>query len=255
MTPEGLASAALFDILFGGAKAKPKLTPSLIREQETKQLINEYWSYGLASSLAGVVVPDPLKQLVANYAKHGGPTLRSWNHPQNSLYTKAGDVAYITDIPTATAHIHACNCKECRKLHVLDPEQLHARRLLHELAHSTGHEKRLNRYSLAFLTPTTPRNYAIEEIVAESVAMRLMTTLGFTSPGMNAHSQDYIEMYADAITANEGKPLPEILYEVEPDVKAAVSYLMTPWRKPRKATAPKSRHHTAVEMGENLGVI
>lgn len=66
--------------------------------------------------------------------------------------------------------------------------------LFHELAHATGTASRLNR--IGIMGHVDPIIYNYEEIIAESVARRIMTRLGLETPQTVERSAKYINYYA-----------------------------------------------------------
>jgi antirestriction protein ArdC len=65
--------------------------------------------------------------------------------------------------------------------------------LFHELAHSTGHESRLNRKSLTEVSMWGDETYAQEELVAEISAMYITGMLGLNPKESVSNSQAYIK--------------------------------------------------------------
>lgn len=89
--------------------------------------------------------------------------------------------------------------------------------LFHELAHATGSSKRLNRMGLA--RGRTLGTYAYEEIIAETVALELSETYGFSSPQLRKKSIAYIDMYRRQLVAyaGQGDILGALLLHDSPD--------------------------------------
>ena len=65
--------------------------------------------------------------------------------------------------------------------------------LFHELAHSTGHESRLNRSGINEVARWGDNTYAKEELVAEISAMYLVGLLGLNPKDSGNNSQAYIK--------------------------------------------------------------
>lgn len=69
--------------------------------------------------------------------------------------------------------------------------------LFHELTHSTGHEKRLNRLKKAAAFGN--EEYSTEELVAEIGAASVLATLGIESPSTLRNSAGYIQNWLKAL--------------------------------------------------------
>ena len=69
--------------------------------------------------------------------------------------------------------------------------------LFHELVHSTGHKKRLDRvrYEVAF----GKEDYSVEELVAEIGSASILATLGIESPATLMNSAAYIQNWLKAL--------------------------------------------------------
>jgi len=65
--------------------------------------------------------------------------------------------------------------------------------IFHELAHATGSSKRFNRVGV--VACQTKTDYHLEEIIAESVAMRVMESMGLATDETRAKSNSYIQSY------------------------------------------------------------
>jgi antirestriction protein ArdC len=64
------------------------------------------------------------------------------------------------------------------KRHLFQSAEAYFSTLFHEMTHSTGHEKRLNRPTLTDLCPFGSTNYSLEELVAEMGAAFLCGLTG-----------------------------------------------------------------------------
>lgn len=70
--------------------------------------------------------------------------------------------------------------------------------LFHELAHATGTRSRLCRMGVAGMF-SNPVIYAIEEVIAETVATRIMERMGLATDETRERSKKYIKSYEDVI--------------------------------------------------------
>lgn len=91
---------------------------------------------------------------------------------------------------------------------------LHFSTLLHEMAHSTGAEERLNR-----LKPNDSRSYAREELVAELTAAVMCCALGAVKT-IKKDSVAYLQYWLDEMAQS-----PEFLKDVIKDVNKATKYI------------------------------
>lgn len=87
--------------------------------------------------------------------------------------------------------------------------------LFHELAHSTGHESRLNRKSLTEIAHWGGKTYAKEELVAEISAWYLVGLLGLNPTDSEVNSQAYIKGWCKEL-ANKPK---ECVYAMQQATK------------------------------------
>lgn len=71
--------------------------------------------------------------------------------------------------------------------------------LFHELTHSTGHEKRLNRFSKGSVAAFGSDNYSAEELVAEIGSASICSTLGIDTSGSITNSASYIQNWLEAL--------------------------------------------------------
>jgi antirestriction protein ArdC len=115
--------------------------------------------------------------------------------------------------------------------------------VLHELAHSTGHGKRLARESFADQRAHEEPHmklYSAEEIIAELTAQKIMREKEILSPADLKVSNGYIRHWAKGFETNEGKTLGECRRAAEPHATAAAEYILghplkNQRRKARKA--------------------
>jgi len=65
--------------------------------------------------------------------------------------------------------------------------------LFHELAHSTGSEKRLKRFDASSALTESKEDYSLEELVAEISSATILATLGIETPSSIRNSVAYIQ--------------------------------------------------------------
>lgn len=110
---------------------------------------------------------------------------------------------------------------------------------LHEVGHSTGHEKRLNRDLSAKFGSA---EYAEEELRAEIASMFIEQDLGVSvSQNHIANNSAYIKSWKEAITEN-----PNVLFTAIADANAISKYVMS-----REKEEKKEVEHFAVVQAEN----
>ena len=105
--------------------------------------------------------------------------------------------------------------------------------VLHELAHATGHPKRLNRITM------NPKNYhasvinrAVEEIIAETTAMGLMEFLGLADGDTMARSEGYINKWLQDFKKEATVyPSSELRDEMRKESARASEYILNKWIK------------------------
>ena len=117
------------------------------------------------------------EQVVANYA-NGPRILYAGSNPH-----------YRTSTDTVTV-------PEARNFHTAEDFYL---TLFHELAHSTGHSKRLDRAQLVEMAAFGSENYAKEELVAELGAAFLGNIAGLDVAASTASSASYIASWLEAL--------------------------------------------------------
>jgi hypothetical protein len=99
--------------------------------------------------------------------------------------------------------------------------------LFHELAHASGVPKYLNREGLGGLEKT-PSMYCFEELIAETVALKLTERCGFATDKTRETSEGYLKHYREAfkVYAN-GVPLDESKLDAE--VSRAFDFVLNTW--------------------------
>ena len=92
--------------------------------------------------------------------------------------------------------------------------------LFHELAHSTGHPKRLDRKGLNILTRYGDVNYSKEELVAELTASFLCAETGIDNSTF-CNSVAYIEGWLGVL-----KSSPKLLMEASAQAQKAINHIL-----------------------------
>lgn len=93
--------------------------------------------------------------------------------------------------------------------------------VFHELAHSTGSEKRLNRFSLGSLLNESKECYSKEELIAEISSTTILSTLGLETPSSFRNSVAYIQGWIKAL--NDDK---RMIVSAASKAEKAVSLIM-----------------------------
>lgn len=118
-----------------------------------------------------------------------------------------------------------CYYPRLDRLHMHDRENYKgdgecASTLAHELAHATGHSKRLDRDMTGNKYDPTNHRYSIEEVVAEATAALLMAEFGITHTVEN--SVAYMQHWGEQIRHD-----PDIIWKAMGDAWAAKSYILS----------------------------
>jgi hypothetical protein len=100
--------------------------------------------------------------------------------------------------------------------------------LFHELAHSTGHESRLNRYGVQ-LGPKPEPDKALEELVAERTSQKAMVHFGIYDELTFRGSVDYISQYLPLFAKNGTKLSGTESDLVESESDKALDYMLRNW--------------------------
>jgi antirestriction protein ArdC len=110
----------------------------------------------------------------------------------------------------------------------------------HELVHSTGNKKRLNRPSINEAAVFSSKTYSYEELVAELGAFILLTSMGCDNPTTRWNSAAYVRGWLERLTNH-----PEVLAAALKDAQKAVEYVLDikykPADKPAKKKAAKKK--------------
>lgn len=111
--------------------------------------------------------------------------------------------------------------------------------LFHEMGHSTGHEKRLDRFSKRVGTAAFgSENYGKEELVAEMTAAMLLATLGIDTDGTLRNNAAYIQNWTNAIKGDK-----KLVAQAAGQAEKAVGYILY-----GKAGIPAEDAETAEEI-------
>jgi antirestriction protein ArdC len=94
--------------------------------------------------------------------------------------------------------------------------------VIHELAHATGHESRLNRKSLKEFAIFKDKNYCYEELVAETAQFMVMSFLGLHAETM-FNSAAYLRGWLQRL---QGEPT--IFVKAMEDARRAAEYMLKP---------------------------
>lgn len=89
---------------------------------------------------------------------------------------------------------------------------------LHEIVHSTGHQKRLDRLKLK---PNRDKDYAFEELVAETAACYLTAHLNIANDKLLDNSSAYIRSWLTALESN-----PYFFYQAAKQAEIAANYVL-----------------------------
>ncbi|MDU0372075.1 ArdC family protein [Hymenobacter endophyticus] len=112
--------------------------------------------------------------------------------------------------------------------------------LYHELVHSTGHQKRLNRDGIVNWVGFGAENYAKEELIAEMGASFLCGMAGI-DPGIMAHNAAYIANWLQALR-NDNK----LVIQAASQAEKAVRFMLAP----EVAESDEDQEQTSSEAGE-----
>jgi antirestriction protein ArdC len=99
-------------------------------------------------------------------------------------------------------------------------DEAYYKTLFHELAHSTGHSKRLNRKELVEYDGFAKENYSREELTAELTAAFLCAVCGIEEPVIN-NSAAYIQGWLKALKNDK-----KLILRASTQAQAAANYIM-----------------------------
>ncbi len=89
---------------------------------------------------------------------------------------------------------------------------------LHEAVHSTGHARRLNRFELK---ANNKKEYAFEELIAETAACYLTSQLNISTEKLLDNSASYIRSWLSALESN-----PYFFYQAAKQAETAANYIL-----------------------------
>jgi hypothetical protein len=150
------------------------------------------------------------------------PRIRAWNHTRGGVQIHTQNMIYIPTVEAHAARPNRCLCGHCPKP---APELYYDKVLLHEVAHWTGKALQRETYEQALARggrPAYERRQAMEEITAESTAMRLMEHAGVASDELHRESEEYVSKFEERGNVQRA--------EVAADIRAAVNMILG--RKP-----------------------
>lgn len=107
-------------------------------------------------------------------------------------------------------------------LSIYQEPQYYYKSLFHEITHSTGHEKRLNRFKQEKNIPhtTSKEYYSKEELVAEFGSAFLCAEAGISNEQTEGHSASYINGWLQALKNDE-----KLIMEAASKAQRAVDYV------------------------------
>lgn len=115
---------------------------------------------------------------------------------------------------------------------------------MHEVGHSTGHEKRLNRK----LGKRGTSEYAVEELRAEIASMFIAQDFEIAATEKHVHNNsEYIKAWYDEI-----KEDPNVLFKAIADAERITKYIMAKEREIQKDTEPYAIVEDTDEYGEKV---
>jgi antirestriction protein ArdC len=115
--------------------------------------------------------------------------------------------------------------------------------LLHELAHATGHEKRLNRETLTKSGGFGSKDYAREELVAELASAFMSAETGIERDD-DQHAA-YIQSWLEVLKSKDGK---HVIFEAAREAEKATNYLLDRADLMREVDRNREKQSTEVEI-------
>lgn len=140
---------------------------------------------------------------VFNLEQTEGIEMPTEEQPQEEIFPLAHCEQIVTDMPDAPKIVEQGNqaCYQPKtdkvkmpKMQAFDSAEEYYSTLFHELTHSTGHQKRLNRESITDLCPFGSTNYSKEELIAEMGAAFLCGIAGIENKTVD-NSAAYIKSW------------------------------------------------------------
>ncbi|GJM16898.1 MAG: DNA primase [Thermodesulfobacteriota bacterium] len=96
----------------------------------------------------------------------------------------------------------------------------------HELTHSTGHSKRLNREGITKLNPFGSKSYSKEELIAEMGASFLSAYVGINYDEITENSAAYLKGWLKVLKADK-----KLIFKAAAEAQKAVDYILQVKRK------------------------
>lgn len=166
---------------------------------------------GFSMALNPVIMNPQVQKLWDEYKDK--PRLLSWNHPLSSMYFPHDDTIYLTDSDTFKENGFEDN--ELKRYSVL----------FHEMIHSSGAAKRLNRLVPGQGTDSGTRAATLEEVIADMGALMLMDIAGILTPKAWDIVNEHTLKFAQRFLRIEKKNIMAVRREALPLAKAAVEYI------------------------------
>ena len=146
------------------------------------------------------------REIIDDYVLRGGPSqIIIGDQPELAIYDSGDDRIYVSPI-VMMDDISMCSA------------------IYHELAHSTGAKTRLNR-PWVHRAAVCHREIALEEIIAEITAARLMRVAGLMRHPYRRWSSEYVRDYA-RLCREDGLTVPEVIARALPYADAATQYIL-----------------------------
>ena len=151
---------------------------------------------------------------INKYLKYTGLDQRAYYDDYNSYYAPKEDTVYFKNKSTFDS-----NCR-------------YYEQVFHELAHSTGHQTRLNRKMNGTTANFSQTDYNAEEIIAELASMYCLETRGLLTYGQVDRCLAYIRNYFQSPAFKKGlKENPKLLLQSVSNAYRASDYLLGGYQK------------------------
>lgn len=156
----------------------------------SKKFILRYYNVFNAQDIEGI--DFPILETNNNNTIENAQNLAGTYLKNLSSFKHGGDKAYYAP---ATDHI------QMPALNSFDSSEEYYSVLFHEIAHSTGHETRLNRKGITELSSFGSHSYSFEELVAEMTSAFICSSVGIENTIDN--SAAYIQGWSKALKENK----------------------------------------------------
>lgn len=182
------------------------------REEEKFLGVRFYQAYNLEQCELpeGWVLADLDKQINFDPIESAEGILEAYQDAP-SLEHKGGQAFYRPSTDSVTMP----------KKETFESPQAYYATLFHELTHSTGHEKRLNREGVAERHAFGDPVYSREELIAEMGSAFLMGNAGLKFPEIEKNQASYLAGWIKAIKGN-----PKLLIEASSKAQKAADYIL-----------------------------